>query len=78
MKSDCPQLFYERPTEAGQTYPTLMLWDGANHLPLGADSGSFQIQTTNLQVVDAGLHRKARDRRVQVVDGDGDVVDFSE
>jgi len=44
MKSDCPQLFYERPTEAGQTYPTLMLWDGRSHLPIGADAGSFQIQ----------------------------------
>ena len=45
LKNDCPQLFYERPMEAGQKYPTLMLWDGANHLPLGADAGSFQIQT---------------------------------
>ena len=44
LKSDCPQLFYERPTEAGQMYPTLMLWDGANHLPIGADVGSFQMQ----------------------------------
>jgi hypothetical protein len=45
LKNDCPQLFYERPTEAGQTYPTLMLWDGQSHLPLGADAGSFQVQT---------------------------------
>jgi hypothetical protein len=45
LTSACPQLFYERPMEAGQTYPTLMLWDGANHLPLGEDTGSFQIQT---------------------------------
>jgi len=45
LKSDCPQLFYERPTEPGQKYPTLMVWDGRNHVPLGADSGSFQIQT---------------------------------
>jgi hypothetical protein len=45
LQNDCPQLFYERAMEAGQTYSTLMLWDGANHLPLGADSGSFQIQT---------------------------------
>jgi hypothetical protein len=44
LQNDCPQLFYERPTDAGQAYPTLMLWDGANHLPIGADSGSFQIQ----------------------------------
>jgi len=45
LKGDCPQLFYERPTEAGQSFPTLMLWDGQSHLPLGADVGSFQIQT---------------------------------
>lgn len=45
LTSDCPQLFYERPTEAGQTYPTLMLWDGQSHLPIGADAGSFQVQT---------------------------------
>jgi hypothetical protein len=45
LQSDCPQLFYERPTEVGQTHPTLMLWDGRNHLPLGDDVGSFQIQT---------------------------------
>jgi hypothetical protein len=45
LTSDCPQLFYERPAEAGQTYPTLMLWDGQSHLPIGADAGSFQVQT---------------------------------
>jgi hypothetical protein len=44
LQDDCPQLFYERPTQPGQKYPTLMLWDGINHLPLGADAGSFQIQ----------------------------------
>jgi hypothetical protein len=44
LQDNCPQLFYERPMEAGQKYPTLMLWDGTNHLPLGADAGSFQIQ----------------------------------
>jgi hypothetical protein len=44
LTNDCPQLFYERPLEAGQKSPTLMLWDGAHHLPLGADVGSFQIQ----------------------------------
>jgi hypothetical protein len=45
LQNDCPQLYYERATETGQTYPTLMLWDGANYFPIGADSGSFQIQT---------------------------------
>ena len=45
LQNDCPQLFYERAIEAGQTYPTLMLWDGKSHMPIGADSGSFQIQT---------------------------------
>jgi len=45
MQSDCPQLFYERPTEAGQAFPTLMLWDGQNHVPIGADAGSFQVQS---------------------------------
>ncbi len=45
LQGNCPQLFYERPTESGQKYPTLMLWDGTDHLPLGADAGSFQIQT---------------------------------
>jgi len=44
LQNDCPQLLYERPLEPGQTLPTLMLWDGRNHLPLGADSGGFQIQ----------------------------------
>ncbi len=45
LQDNCPQLFYERPTEPGQKYPTLMLWDGTDHLPIGADAGSFQIQT---------------------------------
>lgn len=44
LQDNCPQLFYERPTEPGQKYPTLMLWDGTDHLPIGADAGSFQIQ----------------------------------
>jgi hypothetical protein len=44
LQNDCPQLFYERAMQVGQQLPTLMLWDGTNHLPLGADSGSFQIQ----------------------------------
>ena len=45
LKDDCPQLFYERPMQSGESYPTLMLWDGTNHLPLGVDSNSFQVQT---------------------------------
>jgi hypothetical protein len=45
LQDNCPQLFYERPAESGQKYPTLMLWDGRDHLPLGADAGSFQLQT---------------------------------
>jgi hypothetical protein len=45
QKDDCPQLFYERPLASGEKYPTLMLWDGANHLPLGADSNGMQVQT---------------------------------
>ena len=44
LQDNCPQLFYERPTDPGQKYPTLMLWDGIDHLPIGADAGSFQIQ----------------------------------
>ena len=45
LASDCPQLFFERPALPGQKYPTLFLWDGANEIPVGADSGSFQLQT---------------------------------
>jgi hypothetical protein len=45
LKDDCPQLLYERPLQSGESYPTLMLWDGTNHLPLGLDSNSFQVQT---------------------------------
>ncbi len=45
LQDNCPQLFYERPVDSGQQYPTLMLWDGTSQIPLGADSGSFQIQT---------------------------------
>lgn len=45
LKDNCPQLFYERPLRSGERYPTLMLWDGTNHLPLGADSKSMQVQT---------------------------------
>jgi hypothetical protein len=45
LKDDCPQLFFERPALPGQKYPTLFLWDGANEIPVGADSGSFQLQT---------------------------------
>jgi hypothetical protein len=45
LQHDCPQLAYERPPVPGQTYPSLFLWDGANHLLIGADSGSFQFQT---------------------------------
>ena len=44
LKNDCPQLLYERPVEPGQRFPTLMLWDGTNHLPLGADASPFQVQ----------------------------------
>ncbi|HEY5283584.1 MAG TPA: hypothetical protein VIM14_12415 [Polyangia bacterium] len=44
LQTDCPQLLYERPPDPGQSLPTLMLWDGQNHLPLGADSGGFQLQ----------------------------------
>ena len=81
LKSDCPQLFYERPTEAGQTYPTLMLWDGANHLPLGADSGSFQIQTAgkNAYFLLDGQHVLTRLRRPSYTLDSlrGNVVSFS-
>jgi hypothetical protein len=45
LKDDCPQLFYERPLQSGGRYPTLMLWDGVNHLPLGLDSNSLRVQT---------------------------------
>lgn len=45
LKDNCPQLLYERPAEAGEPYPTLMLWDGRDHIPLGPDSNGFQVQT---------------------------------
>ncbi len=45
LQDNCPQLFFERPAQSGQAFPTLYLWDGRNQLLLGADSGSFQIQT---------------------------------
>ena len=45
LQNDCPQLFFERPALQGQKYPTLYLWDGTNEIPIGADSGSFQVQT---------------------------------
>jgi len=45
LNNDCPQLLYERPALPGQAYPTLYLWDGSNEIPIGADSGSFQLQT---------------------------------
>ena len=65
LRNDCPQLFYERPTEAGQQYPTLMLWDGASHFPLGADAGSFQIQTIgkNAYILLGDQHTLTRFRR---------------
>lgn len=40
----CPQLLYERPAVPGQPYPILCLWDGEREIPIGADSGSFQLQ----------------------------------
>ena len=46
LQSDCPQLIFERPAIPGQSYPTLYLWDGANEIPIGGESGSLQIQTT--------------------------------
>jgi hypothetical protein len=45
LTDDCPQLLYERPALPGQSFPSLYLWDGANEIPIGADSGSFQLQT---------------------------------
>jgi hypothetical protein len=45
LQNDCPQLLYERPALPGRSYPTLYLWDGANEINIGADSGSFQLQT---------------------------------
>ena len=44
LQNNCPQLLYERPALPGRSYPTLYLWDGANELNIGADSGSFQLQ----------------------------------
>jgi hypothetical protein len=65
LQNDCPQLFYERATEAGQTNPTLMLWDGRDHIPLGADVGSFQIQPigNNAYFVLGDQHTLTRFRR---------------
>jgi hypothetical protein len=65
LQSDCPQLLYERPIEAGQAYPMLMLWDGDRHMPLGADSGSFQIQAmgNNTYFLLDGQHTLTRFRR---------------
>jgi hypothetical protein len=45
LQNDCPQLLYERPALPGQSYPTLFLWDGQDEIPIGADAGSFQLQT---------------------------------
>jgi hypothetical protein len=45
LQNNCPQLFFERPAQVGESYPTLFLWDGQNQFPIGKDSGSFQIQT---------------------------------
>lgn len=65
LQNDCPQLFYERAMEAGQTNPTLMLWDGRDHIPLGADVGSFQIQPigNNAYFVLGDQHTLTRFRR---------------
>jgi hypothetical protein len=65
LENDCPQLLYERPLEAGQSLPTLMLWDGTNHLPLGADSGSFQMQQAgnNLYFILDDTHTLTRFKR---------------
>ena len=45
LKQDCPQLLYERPALPGSSFPTLYVWDGVHEIPIGADSGSFQLQT---------------------------------
>ena len=65
LKDNCPQLFYERPLQSGERYPTLMLWDGTNHLPLGADSNSLQVQTigNNAYLVLDDQHVLTRFRR---------------
>jgi len=42
--SDCPQALFERPPPVGQSYPTLVLWDGAYQTPIGQDVGGFQNQ----------------------------------
>lgn len=44
LQQDCPQILFERPALPGQAFPTIYLWDGANEIPIGADSGSFQNQ----------------------------------
>jgi hypothetical protein len=65
QKDDCPQLLYERPLTTGEKHPTLMLWDGTNHLPLGADSNGMQVQTigNNAYVVLDDAHVLTRFRR---------------
>jgi len=45
LEDDCPQLLYERPALPGQPFPMLYLWDGKDEIPIGADAGSFQLQT---------------------------------
>jgi hypothetical protein len=44
LKDNCPQLLYERPALPGRSFPTLYLWDGQDEIPIGADSGSLQLQ----------------------------------
>jgi hypothetical protein len=43
LHNNCPQLFFERPAAPGTRYPTLVLWNGSYEMPIGLDSGSFQI-----------------------------------
>lgn len=45
LENDCPQIVFERPPPAGQTYPDLLLWNGEQVLLLGADAGGFAFQT---------------------------------
>lgn len=45
-RDGCPQALFERPAPAGQTSPTLYLWDGLDEIPIGADVGGFQLQIT--------------------------------
>jgi hypothetical protein len=45
-RNDCPQALFERPPPVGQGFPILYLWDGANQIPIGPDSGGFRNQIT--------------------------------